>query len=226
MYRVPWRHRLVRPPLRWLFRQILRGLLRLEWQGWEHIPPRGPYLIVYNHVSILEPPLLLAFWPYPAEAIAAVEVFGRTGQNWLVRLYGTIPVRRGEVDRQLLNTLTEVLRSGYPLLIAPEGGRSHVPGLRRAWTGVAYLLEQVPVPVVPVAVVGSTDAAVREALRLRRPPVRVRVGEPFTVPEPPEPMPRKAVRRWKTDYIMRRLAALLPWEYRGVYADAATQTGE
>lgn len=226
-YQVGWLRQVVRRLLRLVFRQIFRLLFRLEFHGWEHVPPQGPYLVVYNHVSVLDPPILLAFWPYPIEAVAAVEVFRRPGQNVLVKLYGAIPVRRGEVDRRLLSTLEEVLRSGRALLLAPEGTRSHVPGMQRAWTGVAYLLERVPVPVVPVGVVGGTDEALRQALRFRRPKITVRIGEPFTLPELSQPgMPRKAVRRAETDYIMRRLASLLPPEYRGVYGDDATAAAE
>ncbi len=224
-YRVPWWRWLVRSVLRTVFRGVFRLLFRIRLVGWEHIPRQGAYLVAYNHVSILEPPLLLAFWPTHAEAIAAVEVFQRPWQRHLVRWYGAIPVQRGVPDRALLDTMVAVLRSGRPLLLAPEGGRSHRPGLRRAWTGVAYVVDQAQVPVVPVGVVGTPDEAVREALRLRRPVVEIRVGPPFTLPPLNRPgVPRKVARRENTDAIMRRIAALLPPAYRGVYGeDKASQ---
>lgn len=226
-YRVSWRRRWVRGVLRWVFRGVFRLLFRLRFEGWEHLPREGGYLVVYNHVSILEPPLLLAFWPRQAEAVAAVEVFQRSFQRTLVRWYAAIPVRRGVPDRRLLDTLVAVLRSGLPLLLAPEGGRSHRPGLRRAWTGVAYVVDRAQVPVVPVGVVGSTDEALKAALRFRRPRIEVRIGEPFTLPPLARPgVARKEARRANADAIMYRIAALLPPAYRGVYGEPAAEAGE
>ncbi len=211
---------------RWLlrpwFRAVFRAAFRVRLQGLEHIPRQGPYVVVYNHVSILDPPFILAFWPtHRIETVAAVEVFRRgKGQNVITWLYGALPIDRGKPNRAQLARLVAVLRSGYPLLLAPEGTRSHVPGMQQGWTGLAYVLDQVgPVPVVPVGVVGSTDKALRQALRRQRPRLEMRVGRPFVLPRLDAwPGPRKLARRYNTDLMMYRVAALLPPAYRGVYA--------
>ena len=226
-YGVSWRRRWVRGALRGVFQGLFRLLFRLRFVGWENLPREGGYLVVYNHVSLLEPPLLLTFWPRQAEAVAAVEVFRRPFQRTLVRWYGAIPVRRGVPDRGLLDTMVAVLRSGKPLLLAPEGGRSHQPGLRRAWTGVAYVVDRAQVPVVPVGVVGSTDEALEAALRFRRPRIEVRIGKPFVLPPLARPgVSRKEARRANADAIMYRIAALLPPAYRGVYGEPGGEGGE
>ena len=208
--------------LRPAFRALFRALYRVRLTGMENIPSRGPYVVIYNHVSIVDPPFILAFWPtHRIETVAAVEVFHRgKGQNIITWLYGALPIYRGKPDRSQLARLVAVLRSGWPLLLAPEGTRSHTPGMRQGWTGLAYVLDQVgEIPVVPVGVVGSTDAALQAALRGQRPRLEMRVGKPFTLPPLRVwPGPRKRARRLNTDLMMYRLAALLPPEYRGVYA--------
>jgi 1-acyl-sn-glycerol-3-phosphate acyltransferase len=103
-------------------------------------------------------------------------------------------------------------------MVAPEGGRSHQPGLRKGKPGVVYLIERTHAPVVPVGVVGTTDDFWSKAIRGKKPVLRMQIGIPFELPEiaDPEAAP-KEIRQRKVDFIMQRLAALLPSHYRGVY---------
>lgn len=218
-YTIPAHTRFLRFLMRPVFRAIFYILCPVRIQGKENIPKNGAYLVVINHISTYEPPFLLAFWPTPLEGAGAVEIWERPGQNVLVRLYGGIPVHRGEYDRRLIDTLLDVLRSGRPLLIAPEGGRTHTMQMRRAMPGVAYLIELAGVPVLPVGVLGTSDDFFTRALQGKRPPIEMRIGKPFQLP----PITgsgalRRAARQNNADEIMRQIAALLPPEYHGVYA--------
>jgi len=165
LYRVPLRFRIIRPFLKTLFRGIFRGLARVKVTGRESIPRRKPYLAAMNHVSIFDPPFAAAFWPEDLEIIGAIDVFRKPGQGQLLRLYGVIPVHRGDYERSLFTKLISILRSGHPLLIAPEGARSHDPAMQRAKPGIAYLVEKTGVPVVPVGIVGTTQDFWRRASR-------------------------------------------------------------
>lgn len=216
-YDIGWR-RYMRPALKFFFRRLFHALFRFTVEGREKVPATGPYLVIYNHVSILDPPFLLAEWPTWLEAVAASDVLRRPTQAPLVWLYGVIPVDRGKPDRRFLDYVVAVLGEGYPIAFAPEGTRSHVPGMRRAWTGLAYIADRSRVPIVPVGVVGTEDEAMKKALRGQRPPVHIRIGEPFRLP-PLEawPLPRKQARRLNADLAMYRIADLLPPPYRGVY---------
>ncbi len=227
-FSIPYRIRLRRGLLRWVFRVVFRWASKVRLIGMANIPRQGAYLIAINHVSLYEPPFVVSFWPVAPEVVGAVEVWNRPGQSLLARWYGGIPVHRGQVDRQMLETVITALQSGYPVLIAPEGGRSHQPGMRRAHPGVAYFVERTGVPVVPVGIVGSTDDFLQRALRGQKPTIEMRVGEPFHLP-PVEGRgaARREARQKNADQVMARIAALLPPEYRGVYADdghPATQT--
>lgn len=195
-------------------------LARVRLSGLENIPRGIAYVAAVNHISIYDPPLLLAFWPEILQAIGAVDVFDKPFQGDLLRLWGTVPVHRGQYDRELIEAMLAMLRAGYPLMIAPEGGRSHALAMRRAKPGVAYILDEARVPVVPVGIVGTTDDFLKSALRGKRRTLEMRVGRPFMLP-PIEGRgeARRAARQHTADLVMQHIAALLPPEYHGVYAD-------
>ena len=118
------------------------------------MPFGKPYVAAINHVSIFDPPFAASFWPETLEIIGASDVFAKPGQGQLLKLYGVTPVHRGEYDRALLEWVVRVIKSGQPLLIAPEGGRSHVTAMRRAKPGIAYMVDATRVPVLPVGAGG------------------------------------------------------------------------
>jgi 1-acyl-sn-glycerol-3-phosphate acyltransferase len=219
-YSVPLYNRILRSIFRPIFRGIFHLISRVRITGLENVPKSGAYLIAINHVSIFEPPLMLAFWPSAPEAAGAVDIWSRPGQSLLARIYGGIPVHRGQYDRKLIATLLDVLKSGRPLLIAPEGGRSHVPGMRRALPGVAYIIDQAKVPVIPVGVVGSTDDFLEKGLHGKRPTIEMRIGKPIHLPLlEGKGEARREARQRNADLIMKHITTLLPPEYHGVYAD-------
>ncbi len=221
-YHVPLGLGIRRPVIKALFRGIFRLLARVKITGKEHIPYGKPYVVAINHVSIFDPPLAGAFWPEQLEIIGASDVFDKPGQGQVLRFYGVIPVHRGEYDRSLFTRIISVIRAGYPLLIAPEGGRSHVPAMRRAMPGIAYIIEQTRVPVLPAGIVGTTEDFWQRAKRGKRPALEMRIGKPITLPPITATGSEKhTARQRNADLVMSYLAGLLPAEYRGVYAESA-----
>ncbi len=211
--------RVFRRILQPIFRLVFHTIAHVEVRGRENIPARGGYVIVFNHVSKFDPPLLVAHWPKPPEVLGAVEVWDRPGEGQLARLWGGIPVQRGQLDLAAIRRMVSVLRSGYPLALAPEGGRSHTPGMQRGKPGVAVILERTMVVVVPVGVIGTTEDFLKNALRFKKPKVILNIGQPFHMPEDTTPsgLPPKESRQAKADFIMEKIAVLLPAEYQGVY---------
>jgi len=221
-YHVPLQFRIIRPPLKALFRGIFHVLARVKITGQENIPYGKPYVAAINHVSIFDPPFAAAFWPESLEIIGAIDVFGKPGQGQLLRLYGVIPVHRGDYDRSLFTKLISILNSGLPLLIAPEGGRSHDPAMRRARPGIAYLVEKTGIPVLPVGIVGTTEDFWQRARRGGKPLLEMRIGKPIALPQLSATGSEKHERRQRNaDLVMSYVAGLLPEEYRGVYAGSA-----
>lgn len=204
--------------LRFIFRPLFRLLFQVHITGEENIPKGQPYLLAANHVSLFEPPLILAVWPEIPEAIAGHDVWERTGQGLLVQWYGALPVHRGEYDREIIKNMLAALDSGRPLLIFPEGGRSHAPGMRQAMPGIAYVVEKAGVPVLPVAVAGTRDDSLKQVLKGKRPRFELRIGKPFTVPPITERgEARREARQRNADTVMLKIASLLPEEYHGAY---------
>lgn len=221
-YQIPLRFKIIRPIIKRLFRGIFRMLGRVKIIGKENIPFGKPYVVAMNHVSIFDPPFAAAFWPEHLEIIGAEDVFAKPGQGQLLKIYGVIPVHRGDYDRVLLSRIIRIIRSGFPMLIAPEGGRSHVTAMRRAKPGVAYIIEKTGVPVLPVGLIGTTEDYWQRSRRGERPLLEMRIGRPIHLPEiTARGTERHAARQRNADLVMSYLAGLLPEEYRGVYAQSA-----
>jgi len=218
-YHVPVGSRVARRLMRPIFRGLFHILGKVRIVGRENVPKSGAYILATNHISLFEPALVLAFWPKPLEALGASDIWERPGQSLLVRMYSGIRVRRGVVDRQLLRTAISVIQSGYPLLIMPEGGRSHTPGMRRAARGVAYLADKTAVLIVPAGVTGTTDDYFERAMHGDRPHVEMHIGKPFHLPPAEVAGETRHINlQNNADLVMQHIARLLPPEYRGVYA--------
>ena len=196
---------------------LIRLLARVEIEGMAHLPDQGPYLLVTNHLHWLDPPLLLAVIPHQAHVFAAEKWERHWFLGPLMRSLDAIFVQRGEVDRKALRQALAILKGGGVLGMAPEGTRSKTGGLQQGRSGAAYLAYRAGVPVVPVVTWGQKG--VFPTLRqLRRARVHVVFGEPFS-PPPVEGKAGAAEAHAFSEEIMYRLAAILPPEYRGVYAD-------
>lgn len=213
---MPWFYYLAN----WVLRHVFWLLMRIEVEGEEHVPPEGPLIVAINHMSLMDPPLIGAFFPRDLEMMAKVELFRRPVIGWVVRHYGAFPVHRGEADLRALKHAMRALRAGHAILMAPEGTRSKTHQLQRGKEGVALVAVRTGAPVLPVALYGQENWW-RDLLRLRRPRVHIRIGEPIPVERN-----RKADRRALqaiTTKVMRGLARLLPPAYRGAYAEAVDE---
>jgi 1-acyl-sn-glycerol-3-phosphate acyltransferase len=222
VYQVPLRFKIIRPIAKFVFRGVFRAMARVKIVGKENIPYGKSYVVAMNHVSIFDPPFVGAFWPEQLEIIGAIDVFSKPGQGLVLKMYGVIPVHRGDYDRPLLTKIVSILKSGIPLLIAPEGARSHDTAMRRAKPGIAYIVEQTGAPVLPVGLIGTTEDFWRRASRGKKPSLEMRIGKPITLPLiTAKGTEKHALRQQNADLVMSYLAGLLPEEYRGVYAESA-----
>lgn len=204
-------YHIVRP----IVRVLLNLLACIEYVGLENFPA-PPYILVTNHLAVFDIPLLMVACPHPVHPLVADKHRRNPFYAVLVSVAKPVWVKRGEVDRQALRGSLAVLGHGGVLGIAPEGTRARgIYALQKGKAGVAYLATRADAPIVPVGLSGSEQIK-HSVPRLRRARVRVVVGQPFRLPE------SGRIRGGKldeyTDFIMRRLAELLPEQYRGVYA--------
>lgn len=229
--------------LRGVARLLAYILLKLEIEGWENLPPDGPLLVIGNHFSLFEGPLLMAFLPYGNRQtwMAATELQDSAILKALIRLYDIIPVWRGQPDRTAIQRALNWLAAGNVLGIMPEGGVDET--LRHLTTtgvltnmnegpnsrasaqlitprpGAAYLAVRSGTPILPTAFLG-TEKVLPNLRRLRRTPVRMIIGPvfgPLTI-DPSLPKPeRRALMDEMGHEMMRHMAALMPPENRGPY---------
>ncbi|MGD2164681.1 MAG: lysophospholipid acyltransferase family protein [Anaerolineae bacterium] len=200
---------------------LARLTTRAKVIGRENIPPGPPYILVTNHLSAFDIPVLSSILPHHVRALAAIEHRSNPIYAPVLAASGAIWVRRGEVDRRAIREALDVLKRGEALGVAPEGTRadeSHA--LQEAKAGAAYVATRADVPILPVGIAG-TEKVKTSLLRLRRPEVQVAIGEPFHLPESGSVGSEKLLEY--TEFIMRRIAELLPEQYRGVYARKTRQ---
>ncbi len=202
---------------------ILRLICRVDLSQLSNVPEHGPLIIVTNHVSFLEVPLIFTHLrPRPLTGFAKAETWDNPILGWMFNVWRAIPLQRGEADVAAMRSALEVLREGRILALAPEGTRSGHGRLQQAKPGVALLALRSKAPLLPIVHIGG-EAFKRNIKRLWRTDFHVLVGNPFRI-EIGDQKVTAEVRQQITDEIMYQLAALLPEQYRGVYADLSAAT--
>jgi 1-acyl-sn-glycerol-3-phosphate acyltransferase len=160
----------------------MKLLFRVEARGTEHVPLQGPVLLVANHSSLLDPPLVGGMTPRRLTFLAKAELFEIPGLGWLISRLNARPLRREGADPSALRTAQRVLQEGGALLVFPEGTRGDEGVLREAKPGAALLAMQTGASVVPVYVHGSGRALPRGRSLPRPAKVVVTFGAPLTFP--------------------------------------------
>lgn len=216
--------------MRWFYWLICRVvdivlvlLCRRVVVGMENVPLSGPLLVISNHLSWADPPLLGSIFPRPIRFMGKEELFHVPVVAWVVRGYLAYSVRRGEADREAVRTTLRLLREGEAVGIFPEGTRSRMACLRQAHPGAALVAGRTDVPILPVGISGSEQLFCWPRAGLR-PTVRVAVGQPFRL-TPAEKGAARVTHSANTDLMMHEIADLLPQSYRGFYAGNTGSAG-
>jgi 1-acyl-sn-glycerol-3-phosphate acyltransferase len=200
-----------------LFRRFVVAVLRLafwpvmkmEVHGLEYLPADGPVVIACNHVTNLDVfPMQLGL-PRPIFYMGKAELFKFPPMDWALRNLGAFPVRRGEKDEWAMGHALKVLEHEQVLGMFPEGTRNKGRGLGVAKTGSARLAIETHSQIVPMVVIG-TDRFFKGFPR--RTIVRVQLLAPITPQMGDSPLAL-------TDRFMFSMAAALPEDMRGVYAE-------
>lgn len=207
----------------WLF-------MKVEVRGVEQVPADGAGIVYYNHINWLDPVIICGHLERYGVPLAKVEISRWPLVGQLLRWYHVIYITRGAVDREALKATWQVLADGDISVISPEGTRSHDGRLQEAKEGLAFIARHEPETwLIPCAVVGTPQFHWKVPL-INRPTAVLTYGRPFRLrwPRNADGVEGRAGRemlRQMTDEAMAELAALLPPEMRGDYADGAAAAG-
>ena len=163
---------------------LFRLYFRLKATGIEHIPAGGPIILVPNHGSMLDPPLLSSLVPRVIYFLMLHQHFHHRYFHWLFRRLPCIPVKRGSAaSTSSLKACLQVLEHQQILCLFPEGGISRenkAGGLR---SGAALLALKTRAPIVPVGICGASEALPLRKKFPRPRPIEIHFGKTIQVPE-------------------------------------------
>jgi 1-acyl-sn-glycerol-3-phosphate acyltransferase len=205
--------------LRAIFKTTIALISRTVVLGRDNLPQSGPYIMAINHLSYFDLPF--TFGEVGGEGVSgwAAEKYQRHPLfGPMLKLAGGIFIERGQVDRNAIARAIDWLNQGKIFGMAPEGTRSNTKALARGKTGAAYLAHEANVPLIPIGIHG-TEEAWSSWRRLRRPTFFMHIGAPFFLSPLVDPDQRHVRLRKDTDEIMCRIAALIPAQYHGHYAN-------
>ncbi|MEL7239179.1 MAG: lysophospholipid acyltransferase family protein [Planctomycetota bacterium] len=172
--------------------------------GTHHIPRYGGVLVLSNHQSYLDPPLLGLPMRRPMAYLAKSELFKNPLFGGLIRQLNAFPVRQGAGDIGAMRESIKLLQEGWLLNVFPEGLRTPDGELKPSQKGGALMVRKAGVPVVPAVIDGSFNAWPRNQKFPRSKPVRVMYGPPVELAH------RKAgdILKWTDDTLAEMLGDL------------------
>ena len=144
--------------MRFLCWLLVHTVYRLEKQGLENIPEKGPAVLVCNHVSFVDPLVILAASPRPIRFVMDHRIFKTPVLSFIFRTGKAIPVAPAKEDQKLLDEayekIAEALEAGELVAIFPEGRITDTGELYPFKRGIGRIVERTPVPVIPLALKG------------------------------------------------------------------------
>ncbi|HEV7887635.1 MAG TPA: lysophospholipid acyltransferase family protein [Acidimicrobiales bacterium] len=200
-----------------LLYRVVRALLfafsklfwRLSVDGAERVPATGAFVLAPVHRSNVDTPLVSAVTRRRMHFMGKDSMWRFKPAGRLFTALGAFPVHRGTVDREALRKTVDILSTGQPVVIFPEGTRQTGPLVQPLFEGAAYVAARTGVPIVPVGIGGSEQAMPKGAKMLRPVKVHIVVGRPLYPParEDGSRAPRRAVHEL-TEQLHTRLQEL------------------
>ena len=149
----------------------------------DRVPQAGPLVIVSNHASDFDPPLLSNCMRRPVAFMAKEELFQVPVLAPLIRWYGAYPVKRGAGDRAAIRAALASLEAGWATGVFLQGTRTDDGRITEPKLGAALIASKAQVPLVPVSLWGTHKIRIKGKPLPQSTPVTVRIGEPIAPPE-------------------------------------------
>ncbi len=209
----------------WVIGPLLTTVFRPWVTGLENVPRTGPIIVVCNHLSFVDSIFLPLMIDRQMAFLAKSDYFtGKGIKGWLVRFFmtsaGQLPIDRtgGKASEASLNAGLQILAEGGVLAIYPEGTRSPDGRMYRGRTGVARMILEANVPVIPAAVIGTEKVMPLGSTIPKVHRVGVVIGKPLDFSRFEGMESDRFVLRSITDEIIYEMNKLSEQEYVDVYA--------
>ena len=209
----------------WVIGPLLTTVFRPWITGLENVPRTGPIIVVCNHLSFVDSIFLPLMIDRQMAFLAKSDYFtGKGIKGWLVRFFmtsaGQLPIDRtgGKASEASLNAGLQILAEGGVLAIYPEGTRSPDGRMYRGRTGVARMILEANVPVIPAAVIGTEKVMPLGSTIPKVHRVGVVIGKPLDFSRFEGMESDRFVLRSITDEIIYEMNKLSEQEYVDVYA--------
>jgi len=188
--------------VRWLAKLIFG----LRVYGLENIPRTGRMILVSNHVSELDPPIIGACIPREMFFAAKIQLFKKPFWDWFFRYHNGIPIRRQGSDTEAIKKLVKCLREDKGVLIFPEGTRTLDPDGIEAKAGVGMIAVLSKADIVPCRIDGTHDY---KKHLFKSNSVILRFGEKISFNDiADQELPKKENYRLIADKVMESIKAL------------------
>ncbi len=161
---------------------MLHGYFRGRIYGAKKVPMAGPLIVVANHASNFDPPLLSNCMRRPVSFMAKESLFKVPVFAPAIRAYGAYPVKRGSADRSAIRAALQQLEQGWAVGIFLQGVRTPDGRMSEPKLGAALIAAKAQVPLLPVSLWG-TERIISKGSALPNPaPVTVRIGNVISPP--------------------------------------------
>ncbi len=171
--------------------KLIHAIYKPTYRGFDKLPPKGPAIIVCNHVSYVDGLLIAAASKRKIRFVIYEKIYDLPVIHHFMRINHAIPIfpTRSKVERAM-NEISDALKAGHVVCIFPEGQMTYTGGLSRFKPGIEFIIRRDAVPVYPVALTGLWGSVFsrkyrgswkRYLLRRRQPVVAI-CGDPM----PPE----------------------------------------
>jgi 1-acyl-sn-glycerol-3-phosphate acyltransferase len=160
---------------------VLHGYFRGRIHGANRVPQQGPLIVVSNHASDFDPPILSACVRRPVAYMAKEELFRVPVLGTAIQLYGAYPVKRGSADRSALRSASTYLEKNWAVGVFLTGTRTADGRVDNPKLGAAWLAAKLQAPLLPVSLWG-TEQIFKGSKWPRAVPLTIRIGDVIAPP--------------------------------------------